>query len=117
MFSRTKRAVCSLATAFAAAVAFTVTVPSGHAFAIDHVQCVGGENFLKIWSHGDGGDRVDCYANAGTTDFGGRWVDRIFTGNNDLIYYDVNGDSVRLDRGTDITYPNRPAKVRSIQIL
>ena len=117
MFSRTKRAVCSLATAFAAAVAFTITVPSGQAFAIDHVQCVGGESFLKIWSHLDGRDSVDCYANAGTTDFGGWWVDRIYTGNNDLIYYDVNGDSVRIDRGRDISFPNRPAQVRDIQIL
>ncbi|MFF2624290.1 beta/gamma crystallin domain-containing protein [Kitasatospora griseola] len=117
MFSRTKRVVCSLATAFAAAVAFTITVPGGHAFAIDHVQCVGGENFLKIWSHLDGRQSVDCYANGGTTDFGSWWVDRISTGNNDLIYYDVNGDSVRIDRWTDITFPNNPPQVRAIQIV
>ncbi|MEU0811830.1 beta/gamma crystallin domain-containing protein [Streptomyces sp. NPDC005970] len=117
MISKTKRAVCSIAVVLAAAAASTVTVSSGTAFAIDHVQCVGGENFLKIWSHLDGRESVDCYANAGRTDFGGWWVDRIYTGNNDLIYYDVNGDSVKIERWHDITFPNRPPRVVSIQIL
>ncbi|MEV7215190.1 beta/gamma crystallin domain-containing protein [Kitasatospora cineracea] len=117
MFSRTKRAAWSAALAFAAAAAFTVTVPSADAYAIDHVECVGGENFLKIWSHLDGRQSVDCYANAGRTDFGGWWIDRISTGNNDLIYYDVNGDSVKIERWHDITFPNQPPRVKSIQIL
>ncbi|MEU5087794.1 beta/gamma crystallin domain-containing protein [Streptomyces sp. NPDC021356] len=117
MISKSKRALGSVAVALAAAAAFTVSVPSGTAFAIDHVQCVGGENFLKIWSHLDGRDSVDCYANAGRTDFGGWWVDRISTGNNDLIYYDVNGDSVKIERWHDITFPNRPPRVAAIQIL
>ncbi|NED84097.1 oxidoreductase, partial [Streptomyces sp. SID11233] len=39
------------------------------------------------------------------------------TGNNDLIYSDANGDSVRVNRWTDITYPNRPPKVSYIEIL
>lgn len=117
MISNVKKAVGSLAMALAAAASFTVAGPTGTAFAIDHVECVGGENFLKLWSHLDGRESVDCYANAGRTDFGGWWVDRISTGNNDLIYYDVNGDSVRINRWTDITFPNRPPRVKSIQIL
>lgn len=106
-----------MAVALAVAATFTVGVPSGNAFAIDHIQCVGGEDFLKIWSHSGGSESVDCYANAGTTDFGGWWIDRISTGNNDLIYYDDNGDSVKIERWNDITFPNRPPKVDSIQIL
>lgn len=55
-----------MAMAFAAAATATVGLPSGDAFAIDHVQCDGGRNdFLKIWSHLDGRDSVDCYANGG----------------------------------------------------
>ncbi|MEW2492472.1 beta/gamma crystallin domain-containing protein [Streptomyces nodosus] len=117
MISKGKRTVGSLAMALSAAAAFTVAVPSGTAFAINHIQCVGGENYLKIWSHLNGRQSVDCYANAGKTDFGGWWVDRISTGNNDLIYYDANGDSVKIERWHDITFPNRPPKVRAIQIL
>ena len=117
MISNSKKAVRSLAVAFAAAATLTLGVPSGDAFAIDHVECVGGENFLKIWSHSGGRESVDCYANGGRTDFGGWWVDRISTGNNDLIYYDANGDSVKIERWHDITFPNRPPKVAAIQIL
>ncbi|WP_424216909.1 beta/gamma crystallin domain-containing protein (plasmid) [Streptomyces sp. BI20] len=116
MISKTKRAVRSVTVAVAAAAALTMTVP-GNAFAIDHIECRGGENYLKIWSHLDGRTSVDCYANKGRTDFGNWWVDRISTGNNDLIYYDANGDSVRVNRWTDISFPNRPPKVKSIEIL
>lgn len=73
--------------------------------------------FLKIWSHFDGRQSVDCYANGGKADFGGWWVDRISTGNNDLIYYDANGDSMKIERWHDITFPNRPPKVVAIQIV
>ncbi|THA30391.1 oxidoreductase [Streptomyces sp. A1277] len=117
MILKGKRLLGSLAMAFAAAASFTIAVPSGSAFAIDHVECRGGENFLKIWSHNGGRQSVDCYANAGRTNFGGWWVDRISTGNNDLIYYDANGDSVKIPRWTDITFPNLPPKVNSIEIL
>ncbi|MET9218848.1 beta/gamma crystallin domain-containing protein [Streptomyces sp. NPDC088197] len=117
MISKAKKVIGSMTMALAAAAALTVAVPSGPAFAIDHVECVGGADYLKIYSHLNGRDSVDCYANSGRTDFGGWWVDRIVTGNNDLIYYDVNGDSVRINRWTDITFPNRPPRVKSIQIL
>ncbi|MFF8769425.1 beta/gamma crystallin domain-containing protein [Kitasatospora sp. NPDC015120] len=117
MIQKGLRAACSAVVAFAAAAALTLGVPGGTAYAIDHVECVGGESFLKIWSHLDGRQSVDCYANAGRTDFEGWWVDRIYTGNNDLIYYDVNGDSVKIERWHDITFPNQPPRVASIQIL
>lgn len=107
----------SVVVAFAAAAAFTAMMPTSAAFAINHIPCRAGENYLKIWSHKDGRDSVDCYANKGKISFGGWWVDRISTGNNDLIYSDANGDSVRVNRGTDISYPNRPPKVSAIEIL
>ncbi|GAA4547239.1 beta/gamma crystallin domain-containing protein [Amycolatopsis samaneae] len=117
MISKTKRIARSAAVAVAATAALTMIAPVGSAFAIDHIPCRGGEPFLKIWSHLGGRSSVDCYANGGRTDFGGWWVDRIYTGNNDLIYYDANGDSVRINRWTDITFPNRPPKVNAIEIV
>ncbi|MGV4926680.1 oxidoreductase (plasmid) [Streptomyces sp. BHT-5-2] len=117
MISKTKKVARSVGVAFAAAATLTIAVPTGNAFAIDHVTCRGGENFLKIWSRNGGSQSVDCYANAGKTDFGGWWVDKISTGNNDLIYYDANGDSVRVERWHEITFPNRPPKVTAIEIL
>ncbi|MEV4433026.1 beta/gamma crystallin domain-containing protein [Streptomyces sp. NPDC049555] len=117
MISKTKKVVRSAAVALATAAAFTVTMPTGNAYAIDHVECRGGEDFLKIWSHNGGRQSVDCYANRGRTNFGGWWVDKISTGNNDLIYYDANGDSVKIERWHVITFPNRPPKVNSIEIL
>ncbi|KIF74937.1 oxidoreductase [Streptomyces sp. 150FB] len=117
MISKTKRAVRSVAVAFAAAATFTMIVPTSSAYAIDHVECRGGENFLKIWSHNGGKQSVDCYANRGRTNFGGWWVDKISTGNNDLIYFDANGDSVKIARWHEISFPNRPPKVNAIEIL
>ncbi|MFD9794137.1 beta/gamma crystallin domain-containing protein [Streptomyces sp. NPDC059070] len=117
MISKTKRIARSVVLAMAATTAVTVAMPTGNAFAIDHVECRGGENFLKIYSHLNGRSSVDCYANKGRVSFGSWWVDRISTGNNDLVYYDVNGDSVRINRWTDISFPNRPPKVKDIEIL
>ncbi|MFJ1581185.1 beta/gamma crystallin domain-containing protein [Streptomyces sp. NPDC088147] len=116
MISKSWRVARALAVSLAAVTALTVST-SGNAYAIDHVECRGGENFLKIWSHSGGRQSVDCYANRGRTSFGGWWVDKISTGNNDLIYYDANGDSVRINRWTEISFPNRPPKVNSIEIL
>ncbi|MFJ4902752.1 beta/gamma crystallin domain-containing protein [Streptomyces sp. NPDC088727] len=117
MISKTKRVARSLGVAIAATAAVTMVMPTSNAFAIDHVECRGGEHFLKVWSHLDGRTSVDCYANKGRTGFGSWWVDRISTGNNDLIYYDANGDSVRINRWTDITFPNNPPRVKDIEIL
>ncbi|RAJ47974.1 hypothetical protein K388_07047 [Streptomyces sp. KhCrAH-43] len=65
MIAQGRRLLGSLAMAFAAAASLTVAVSAGSAYAIDHVECVGGEDFLKIYSHLDGRNSVDCYANAG----------------------------------------------------
>lgn len=117
MFSKTKHRGRTVAAALAAAAAFTMMGPAGTASAIDHVTCDPGAGYLKIWSHSNGRDSVDCYANRGKTNFGGWWVDKISTGNNDVKYYDANGDVVKIDRGRTISYPNRPPKVKAIEIL
>jgi Beta/Gamma crystallin len=116
MIPRKSKVARISAMAVAAAATLTMVVP-GTALAIDHIPCRAGENYLKIWSHAGGNDSVDCYANRGRTDFYNWWVDKISTGNNDLIYTDDNGDSVRVDRWHEITYPNRPPKVKYIEIL
>ncbi|MFB7918820.1 beta/gamma crystallin domain-containing protein [Streptomyces sp. NPDC056061] len=117
MISRTRSVAHTLAAALAMAVAFTMAGPAGTASAIDHVTCDPDAGFLKIWSHnGSGRDSVDCYANRGKTDFGGWWIDQISTGNNDVKYYDANGDVVKIPRQSNIKYSNVP-KVTAIEIL
>ncbi len=106
-----------MAMALAAAAAFTMTGPATTASAINKVTCNPGAGYLKIWSHMNGRDSVDCYANRGKTNFGNWWVDKISTGNNDVKYYDANGDVVKINRGKTISYPNRPPKVKAIEIL
>lgn len=117
MLSKMKFGARTTATGLALAAAFTMAGPAGTASAIDKVQCNPDAQFLKIWSHSGNRTSVDCYANRGKTDFGGWWMDKISTGNNDVKYYDVNGDVVRVNRGKVISFPNRPAKVKAIEIL
>ncbi|MFE3145201.1 beta/gamma crystallin domain-containing protein [Streptomyces sp. NPDC059218] len=116
MISRTRNVVRTMAAALAVAATFTLAGPTGTASAIDHVTCDPDAGFLKIWSHSGGRDSVDCYANRGKTDFGGWWVDQISTGNNDVKYYDANGDVVKIARNSNIKYSNVP-KVNAIEIL
>ncbi|MFF2328933.1 MULTISPECIES: beta/gamma crystallin domain-containing protein [unclassified Streptomyces] len=116
MFLRTRNVARTTATALAVAAMFTLAGPAGTASAIDHVTCDPDANFLKIWSHSGGRDSVDCYANRGKIDFGGWWVDQISTGNNDVKYYDANGDVVKIARWNNIKYTNTP-KVNAIEIL
>lgn len=116
MFSRTRNVPRTLALALAAAAAFTLGGPLTTASAIDHVTCDPDAGFLKIWSHLNGRQSVDCYANRGKTDFGGWWVDQISTGNNDVKYYDANGDVVKITRWNNVKYNNTP-KVKAIEIL
>ncbi|MER5496348.1 MULTISPECIES: beta/gamma crystallin domain-containing protein [unclassified Streptomyces] len=117
MASKKRNVVRTMAATLAAAAAFTLAGPAGTASAIDHVTCDPDAGFLKIWSHdGSGHDSVDCYANRGKTDFGGWWVDQISTGNNDVKYYDANGDVVKIPRNSNIKYSNVP-KVAAIEIL
>ncbi|MER7027209.1 MULTISPECIES: beta/gamma crystallin domain-containing protein [Streptomyces] len=117
MISKKKNVLRAAAAVFAAAAAFTLVGPTGSAYAIDHVTCDPDAQFLKIWSHNNGKDSVDCYANGGKTNFGGWWVDKISTGNNDLKYYDANGDVLKIGRGKVMTFPNNPPKVTAIEIL
>ncbi|NYV75554.1 beta/gamma crystallin domain-containing protein [Streptomyces sp. UH6] len=118
MFSETKRTARTMVTALAAAAAFTMTVPTGTAFAINEVSCAEQGDFLRIQSHHSTGLKSeDCYANAGKTDFGGWWIDKISTGNNDVRLHDANGSVVNIPRHRVVTYPNRPPKVNAIEIL
>ncbi|MFF8285185.1 beta/gamma crystallin domain-containing protein [Streptomyces albus] len=117
MTSKLQNAARTVAASLAAAAAFTLFVPTGTAAAIDHVTCNPDAGYLKIWSHLNGRDSVDCYANRGKANFGGWWVDKISTGNNDVKYYDANGDVVKINRHKVISFPNRPPKVKAIEIL
>ncbi|WP_442817882.1 beta/gamma crystallin domain-containing protein [Streptomyces sp. NBC_01591] len=105
-----------MAAALAVAATFTLAGPVGTASAIDHVTCDPDADFLKIWSHSGDRQSVDCYANGGKIDFGNWWIDQISTGNNDVKYYDANGDVVKIPRWSNIKYTNTP-KVKAIEIL
>lgn len=116
MLAKTKRVARSLAVTMAATAAVTISMPASQASAMSRVECIGGVGFLKVYSHSTWYSSVDCYANAGRVPLN-TWVDRIYTGDNVVIYYDANGDSVRLERWTDTSFPNRPPRVKDIQIL
>ncbi|MED7948857.1 beta/gamma crystallin domain-containing protein [Streptomyces sp. BE20] len=115
MVSGKMKAVRLLTSALAAAGVFTLVGPSGNAFA-GNVSCESGNDFLKIWSHGSRFGDVNCFANAGVYKVDG-WVDRVFTGNNDINMYDYNGATVRVNRWYDISYPNRPLHIWKVEIL
>lgn len=111
----TKKVRRSAAVVLATAAAFTLAGPVGSAHAINKVECRGGENFLKIYSHSGGTDHVTCFANAGRTDFDA-WVDKIETGNNTVIYKDANGDSVKIEKN-HVYDPKNAAHVVAVEIL
>ncbi|WP_051731821.1 beta/gamma crystallin domain-containing protein [Kitasatospora phosalacinea] len=69
------------------------------------------------WSHLDGARGVDRRADAGRADFGGRWIDRISTGNDDLVHYDVDGGPVEIERRHDTAFPDQPPRAKSVQVL
>ncbi|WP_164540855.1 beta/gamma crystallin domain-containing protein [Streptomyces abyssomicinicus] len=118
MLLETKRTARTMVTALAAAAAFTMIVPTGTAFAINEVSCAEQGDFLRIQSHHSTGLKSeDCYANAGKADFGGWWIDKISTGNNDVRLHDANGSVVTIPRHRVVSYPNRPPKVNAIEIL
>lgn len=112
---KTKTFTRSAAVALATAAAFTLAGPVGSAHAINRVECRGGENFLKIYSHSGGTDHVTCFANAGKTRFNA-WVDKIETGNNTVIFKDANGDSVKIEKN-HVYKPKNAAHVVNIEIL
>jgi hypothetical protein len=118
MISKTMKAGRATVVALAAAAAFTMVVPTGTAYAINEVSCAEQGDFLRIQSHHSTGLRSeDCYANAGRTDFGGWWIDKISTGNNDVRLHDANGSVVNIPRHKVVSYPNRPPKINAIEIL
>ncbi|MET8763623.1 beta/gamma crystallin domain-containing protein [Lentzea sp. NPDC004782] len=82
----------------------------------DMVDCGGRSDFLHVYGRNGYGPQERCYANAGKA-AQALWVDRISTGNNDIVYRDYNGEIVRIDRWTDISFPNRPPYVDYIIIL
>ncbi|MBB5958440.1 hypothetical protein FHS29_005048 [Saccharothrix tamanrassetensis] len=114
-----------LASAALAAIAVTVAVPGGSAWAIDNVPC-NNDNFLRITLHHIGGDdrKYDlCYANPGTAggwepEWQRTWITRIWTGNNRVQWY---GDGrwqpeQPIGKYTSFTWPNHPGGVRIDQI-
>ncbi|WP_405386287.1 oxidoreductase [Streptomyces sp. NBC_01102] len=118
MLSNTKRLARAMVTTLATAVTFSMVMPTGTAFAINEVNCAEQGEFLRIQSHHSTGiTSNDCYANAGRTDFGGWWIDKISTGNNDVKLHDANGSVVTIPRHRVVTYPNNPPKVNAIEIL
>ncbi|MCO5999247.1 beta/gamma crystallin domain-containing protein [Actinoallomurus rhizosphaericola] len=105
----------------AGAAALFMSLISGPAFAINGVDCVSSD-FLQIWYH-DGEHTYTslCFANAGTIFPWGhntiRWIDKVSTGNNDVIIHDDNGTEVYISRWNIVTYPNRPMATNHLTIL
>ncbi|MBB5958438.1 hypothetical protein FHS29_005046 [Saccharothrix tamanrassetensis] len=100
-----------------AAVAMTVAIPGGSAWAIDRVPC-GNRDFLQITAHQSSGPAWDrCYANRGAVDYTDNvdwWVTSIWTGNNRVQWY---GDGrwqpeQPIGKYTSFTWPNHPGGVR-----
>ncbi|RJQ87713.1 beta/gamma crystallin domain-containing protein [Amycolatopsis panacis] len=107
------------AAAAAAAMVFTLTVPTGVSFAINGKPCNTGSDYLEVWYRkGDNITIHECWANAGRVAFEKRdWIHRIKTGNNNVIYQDRNGaPPIRIGRWQDRSFPNRPANVEYIAI-
>ncbi|MFE9723816.1 beta/gamma crystallin domain-containing protein [Streptomyces sp. NPDC005794] len=112
-----RKIASSSAAAIAAAVALTVAVPAGNAYAIDRVTCRDGAGYLKVEGHDEFGiSFTDCFANRGTWEFGSVWLSRITTGNNDVVFYDINGSTVSIKRNT-VYKPSNAAHVSGIKIL
>lgn len=117
--SLTKKTVWSSAMAIAAATALSIAVPVGSAYAIDKVRCLDdAAGYLVVEGHGElgGGTYTECFANAGTHDYGPSiWVTRITTGGNAVIVYDVNGSKFSLNKWT-VYKPTNATHVDAIQI-
>ncbi|MER7969729.1 beta/gamma crystallin domain-containing protein [Streptomyces sp. NPDC096080] len=115
--TRTKTMASSAVAVIAAAAALTVAVPASNAYAINKVTCRAGEHFLKVVGHSEiGRSFTDCFANAGKYKYSPSvWVEKITAGNNDVVFYDVNGSTVSIKRGT-VYKPTRAAHVKAIKI-
>ncbi|MFE4550792.1 beta/gamma crystallin domain-containing protein [Streptomyces sp. NPDC056785] len=120
-----KKLISPVALVGAAAAALTVLGPVSSASAMSNVPCTPGQGYLKIWDHPSGfpaGTTVECYAVAGYINWNrvhgqAAWIDRIQTGNNDVVINDCNGAQDRFDRWTDTIFPNRPINACQINIL
>ncbi|MFD8913510.1 beta/gamma crystallin domain-containing protein [Streptomyces sp. NPDC059575] len=120
-----KKFTSTIALAGAAAAALTVLGPVSNASAASKVPCTPDQGYLKIWDHVGiiPSQEVTCWAVAGTIslikDHGvaDTWIDRIQTGNNDVVLYDCNGSQTRFNRWTDTLFPNRPPNACAIVIL
>ncbi|MCO5999989.1 beta/gamma crystallin domain-containing protein [Actinoallomurus rhizosphaericola] len=101
------------------AAALVLSFIPGQAFATDVVSC-GRTDYLQLWYHdGSGYSDTMCFANAGTIypwQGQARWIDKVSTGNNDVVIHDDNGTDVYISRNNIVTYPNRPMSTRHVTI-
>ncbi|MEV5410269.1 beta/gamma crystallin domain-containing protein [Thermopolyspora sp. NPDC052614] len=108
----------NISVAAAMVAAMTVTLPAEIAHATNEVFCAGRRDFLIITWHTSISRGISCFANAGYVNIlGGTWVDEISTGNNDIIYDDMNGDRVFIKRWTVERYWDMPRHVKGFTIL
>lgn len=109
MFSVSKKSIKRAGITAGAAALFLSLIP-GQAFAIDRVNC-GPSDYFQIWWHFETESGTMCFANSGTIYPRGNntiWIDKVSTGNNDVIIHDQNGTDVYISRRNIVTYPNRP---------
>ncbi|MEV5754908.1 beta/gamma crystallin domain-containing protein [Actinoallomurus sp. NPDC052308] len=103
----------------AGAAALFMSLIPGQAFAISQVPC-NSSDYLQIWFHDGSGSATACYANAGLTYIWGNntvWIDKVSTGNNNVVIHDDNGTDVYISRNNIVTYPNRPVATTHLNIL
>ena len=117
------RAAFGRLTVILGALAVSVAVPAGSAFAIDEVGCNNRE-YLRVEYHSTtGSSHTRCFANAGSRRIYDQfsrsvWVTEIWTGNNRVQW---NGDGrwqpdIPIDRWTSFTWPNTPGGVKLDEI-
>lgn len=109
----------------AGAAALLMSLTPGQAFASSNINIpsnvpCGPSDYLQIWFHDDSGSHDQCWANAGVFyPWTGKtiWLDKISTGNNDVVIHDDNGTDVYISRWNIVTYPNRPIATTHLTIL
>ncbi|WP_394939050.1 beta/gamma crystallin domain-containing protein [Psychromicrobium sp. YIM B11713] len=94
-----------------------VAIPAGAATA-NEVPCTD-VNFVSIAWHSDFGGRGEsCYANKSENHVNNVWMDSLSTGNNDVVYEDLNGALVNFPRGTYTIWPDgQEPHINTIWIL
>ncbi|GAA0365833.1 hypothetical protein NE235_02345 [Actinoallomurus spadix] len=118
MFSVSRKSIKRFGITAGAAALFLSLIP-GQAFAINQVPC-DRDDFVHVWWHaGLVTSAESCFANGGIMDIAGGgavWVDKVSSGNNDVLFPDENGDWVHVPDYTIVTYPNHPFHTRQIHI-